>query len=92
MQADAMSDLSDVAAALQATELDVSALEDAARTHEDADAVRFKQLQEDQGKVHTKLDNLETLLTLMHDQVIEGFRKHGVILEHREPKRGRNGI
>ena len=77
-----MSDLSETAAVLDMFDRDL-------RSHETNDSARFKQLQEAAGQQAAKSVHLENLVTLLHDQMIEGFRKLGAELE--DTRRGKNG-
>lgn len=77
-----MSDLSETAAVLDMFDRDL-------RSHETNDSARFKQLQEAAAKAARNDVHLENLVTLLHDQMIEGFRKLGAELE--DSRRGKNG-
>jgi hypothetical protein len=91
-----MSDLSDTARALSLLERDLTAVEKTMETHEQADNNRFllarkdiMELEERDAKrarsVHDRMDFLEDYLKLVHDQMIDGFRKLGAAIEQRDP-------
>jgi hypothetical protein len=82
-----MSDLGDTVRALDVIHADISAVEKAAKAHADADDARFGQLQRDQGAIHSKLNHLEHMITVLHDNLIEGFRQQNIKIE----RRGKNG-
>ena len=77
-----MSDLRDVAEALTIFDRDLV-------THEDADSKRFGQLQEAAGKQADRTTHLENMVTLLHDQMIEGFRAMGAKVD--DVRRSKNG-
>ena len=68
-----------------------------AAEHEKADAVRFLQAQEGIAALHYEVEYVKNHLNLLHDQMIEGFRKLNVVINKRDPdevtppRRGRNG-
>lgn len=91
-----MSDLSDTAAAMTALEQSVMAVEETMVEHEQADNHRFllarKDIKEAEERTSSKdralnqrLDFLESYMNLLHDQLIEGFRKLGAPIEKRDP-------
>ncbi len=88
-----MSDLADTVRALDVIHADLSTIEKAAKAHSEADDARFQQLQGDKGMagVHAKLSHLENYLTILQDQMIDGFRQLGARIETVEVKRGKNG-
>lgn len=94
-----MSDLTDTARALEAIDVDVSALEAAAaaqavelvgvvtraKEHEQADANRFLQVHAAIGEVMYKMDHFENLVTLLRDSMHEGFAALGAKIEKKDP-------
>ena len=78
-----MSDLRDVAAALTLFDRDIVA-------HEESDAKRFKQLQDEAGRQAEETKHLGDMVKLLHDQMIEGFRAMGAkVADVRRSKNGR---
>lgn len=93
-----------VSKALKPFDTDLADLEKRAKAHderlvahEEADSLRFLQAQQGIAELHHELEFVKNHLNLVHDQVIEGFRKLGAQLTKRDPnevtppRRGRNG-
>jgi hypothetical protein len=70
--------------------------DDRLRDHETADSQRFLQAQEGIASLHYEIEFVKNHLNLLHDQMVDGFRKLGASINKRDPdevtpRRGRNG-
>lgn len=91
------SELRATIAALDAISTDLGDLEARGRAHEKADAERFAHLSEGAAQLEHEIEFVKNHLNLVHDQLLEGFRKLGALIDKRDPnevtppRRGRNG-
>lgn len=84
--------------ALDVLSAEIGTVEAAQAAHQTQDTDRFLQVHQGVASLEHRLEFVEMRLELMHDQMIEGFRKLGAQMDRRDPdettprpRRGKNG-